>query len=90
MKRIVSIDKNTRIKIISGNFILQRLSVGKSRKSTAWKSEGYFSTLESLANYYLNSFPYRTIEGTKSFKELIRVIKIAQDKISKSINNISL
>jgi hypothetical protein len=88
MQKIVSIDENTRIKIISGNFILQRLSVGKSKKSTAWKYEGYFTTLESLSNYYLNSSSYRTIEGTRSFRELIKVVKSAQEELKVLINNL--
>ena len=90
MDRIVLIDKNTRIKIIPDNFILQRLSMGKLKKSTTWKYEGYFPTLESLSNHYLNSSPYRTIEGTEDFRELIKVVKSAQEEILSLINKTRL
>jgi hypothetical protein len=89
-KIIIKIDRKTRVKIIAGNFILQRLSVSKNKKPTAWKYDGYFPTLESLCNYYLNSYPYRAIEGSRDFKELLRVVKLAQEKIKLLINNSKL
>ena len=88
MDRIVLIDKNTRIKIIPDNFILQRAQKSKLKKTISWKSEGYFQTIESIANYYLNSFPYRDMKGTRDFRELIRVVKSAQDKIRVLTNNL--
>jgi len=90
MDRIVSIDKNTRIKIIPDNFILQRAQKSKLKKTISWKSEGYFQTIESIANYYLNSFPYRDMKGTRDFRELIRAVKTAQEKILSLINKIIL
>jgi hypothetical protein len=84
-KKIIKIDKKTRVKIISENFIFQRLCVSKNKKRIAWKTEGYFPTLESLCNYYLNSYPYRAIEGSRDFKELLRVVKLAQENIKNLI-----
>jgi hypothetical protein len=87
MKKVITIDDKTRLKIISSNFILQRLSVSKNKKLIAWKTEGYFPTLESLCNYYLNSYPYRAIEGSRDFKELLRVVNLAQENIKVLISN---
>lgn len=85
-KKIITIDKNTRIKIICGSKMLQYKKKSKKNK-IAWIIGGHFSDWTSMAEYYINEAPYRTIEGTKSFEKLIKVVERSTDRISQILLN---
>ena len=88
MNKIIPIDKETRIRITSQDYILQRKKRNKSKKRITWKYEGYFPDLMSLSNYYINSAPYRVMNATGQFQELIEVVKSAEKKIESLIINL--
>ena len=82
MEKIIEIDENARIKIICGNKMLQYKKKSKTNK-IAWITGGHFSDWRSLAEYYINEAPYRTIQGTASMKKLIEVVERSTDQISR-------
>jgi len=83
-KRIITIDENARIKIIAENFMLQ-YKIKSRNNRIAWHTDGFFSDLMSLSKEYLNTAPYRAIQGTEGFKKLIEVIKTAEANLCKAI-----
>ena len=87
MKKIITIDENARIKIISENFMLQ-YKIKTRNKRIAWHTDGFFSDLVSLSEDYLNNAPYRAIQTTEDFKKLIEVIKTAESNLRKAIEKI--
>lgn len=84
MRKIIPIDKNTRIKIIPDNFMLQRKIKTKNKRIT-WHTDGFFPNLITLSEEYLTASPYRAIEATRDFKDLIKVVKRAEANIIKAI-----
>ena len=87
MRKIITIDENTRIKIIAENFMLQ-YKIKTRNKRIAWKTDGGFSDLISLSEEYLNNTPYRAIQTTEDFKKLIEVLKTAEANLRKAIEKI--
>ena len=87
MEKIITIDKNARIKIIAENFILQ-YKIKTRNKRIAWHTNGFFSDLISLSKDYLNNAPYRAIQATEDFKKLTEVIKTAESNLRKAIKEI--
>ena len=85
MTKIITIDENARIKIISENFILE-YKIKTRNKQIAWKTDGRFSDLISLSEDYLNNAPYRAIQATEDLKKLIEVIKTAESNLRKAID----
>lgn len=81
MEKIIEIDENTRAKLLCGNIMLQYKKKSLTGR-IAWITGGHFSDWASLAEYYINNAPYRTIEGTASIKKLIEVVQGSTDKIS--------
>ena len=88
MGKIITIDENARIKIISENFILE-YKIKTKNKRIAWKIDGRFSNLISLSEDYLNNAPYRTIQGTEGLRKLIEVTKTAESNFCKAIEKIN-
>ena len=88
MKKIITIDENARIKIISENFMLQ-YKIKTRNKRIAWHTDGFFPDLVSLSEDYLNNAPYRAIQTTEDFKKLIEVIKTAESNLRKAIEKIN-
>ena len=84
MKKIIPINKNTRIKIIPDNFMLQR-KIKTRNKRIAWHTDGFFPDLITLSKEYLDLSPCRATEATRDFKDLIEVIKTAEANITKAI-----
>jgi hypothetical protein len=84
MEKVIIIDENARIKIISENFMLQ-YKIKTRNKRIAWHTDGFFSDLMSLSEEYLNSAPYRAIQATEDFEKLIKVIKVAEANLRKAI-----
>ena len=87
MTKIITIDKDARIKIISKNYMLQ-YKIKTKNKRIAWHTDGFFSDLVSLSKCYLNNAPYRTIQATEDFEKLIEVIKTAESNLRKAIEKI--
>ncbi len=87
MTKIITIDENARIKIISENFILE-YKIKTKNKRIAWKTDGRFSDLISLSEDYLNNAPYRAIQATEDLRKLIEVIKTAESNLRKAIEKI--
>lgn len=87
MRKIIPIDKNTRIKIIPDNFMLQR-KIKTRNKRIAWHTDGFFPNLITLSKEYLISSSYRATEATRDFKDLIEVIKRAENNIIKAITKV--
>ena len=88
MQKIIAIDENARIKIISENFMLQ-YKIKTRNKRIAWHTDGFFPDLMSLSEEYLNNAPYRAIQTTEDFKKLIEVIKTAESNLRKAIEKIN-
>ena len=84
MTKIITIDKNARIKIIAENFMLQ-YKIKTRNKRIAWHTNGFFPDLISVAEEYLNNAPYQAIQTTEDFKKLIEVIKTAESNLRKAI-----
>ena len=84
MQKIITIDENTRIKIIAQDYMLQYKTESRNKR-IAWKTNGHFPDLISLSEDYLNNAPYRAIQATEDFKKLIEVIKIAKTNFCKAI-----
>ena len=89
MAKIIEVDKDTQIKIICHNYLLQR-KIKNRKNRIAWHTEGYHPDLMSLSLEYLNTAPYRAIKATERFEKLIEVIKSAEEKIINSINKLNL
>ena len=87
MQKIIAIDENARIKIISENFMLQ-YKIKTRNKRIAWHTDGFFPDLMSLSEEYLNNAPYRAIQTTEDFEKLIEVIKTAESNLRKAIEKI--
>ena len=88
MAKIITIDKDARIKIIAENYMLQ-YKIKTRNKRIAWHTDGFFSDLVSLSEYYLNNAPYRAIQATEDFEKLIEVIKTAKSNFCKAIEKIN-
>jgi len=88
MQKIITIDENARIKIISENFMLQ-YKIKTRNKRIAWHTDGFFPDLISLSERYLNNAPYRAIQTTEDFEKLIEVIKTAESNLRKAIEKIN-
>ncbi|MFA4817108.1 MAG: hypothetical protein WC608_00090 [Parcubacteria group bacterium] len=86
MERIVPIDENAQIKIICGSIMLQYKKKSKTNK-IAWITGGHFSDWASMAEFYINDAPYRTIEGTVQIEKLIEVVQRSTDQISQVFLN---
>ena len=87
MAKIITIDKNARIKIIAENFMLQ-YKIKKRNKQMGWSRGEYFPDLKSLAKEYINDAPYRTTQAIENFEKLIKVIKTAELNFCKAIKEI--
>lgn len=79
MRQIISIDENSRIIIEPENYILQYRR--KSKKCLAYRTDGYFPDLVSLANEYLNTSPQHADNAIKSIDEMVAIIKEAETRI---------
>lgn len=79
--KIIPLDKNARIVIDSGNYILQYRR--KSETQISWRRGKYFSDLTALCLDYLNSSPERAENAINSIQKLIDVIKESESKIIK-------
>ncbi|MDO8240719.1 MAG: hypothetical protein Q7T51_01935 [Candidatus Moranbacteria bacterium] len=86
MERIITIDKNARLKIICGSIMLQYRKKSKT-KQIAWHTDGHFSDYASMAEHYISNAPYRAIEGTASIEKLIEVVQQSSDQISRVLKN---
>jgi hypothetical protein len=84
-KQLILIDKNARILMDSRNYILEFRR--NSKKQISWRLGGYFPDLTSLYLEYLNSSPRRAENAINSIEELVQVIKKAEARICKIINN---
>ena len=84
MEKIITIDKNARIKIIAENFMLQYRIKSRNNR-IVWHTDGFFTDLKYLSKEYINNAPYRTIQGTEGLKKLIEVIKTAEANLCKAI-----
>lgn len=88
MTKIITIDKNARIKIIAENFMLQ-YKIKTRNKRIAWHTDGFFPDLISLSEDYLNNAPYRAIQATEDFEKLVEAIKTAESNLRKAIEKIN-
>ena len=88
MTKIITIDENTRIKIIAENFMLQ-YKIKKRNKQMGWSRGEYFPDLKSLFREYLNSAPYQTTQAIENFEKLIKVIETAESNLRKAIEKIN-
>jgi hypothetical protein len=86
MEKIIEIDRNARIKIIHGSMMLQFKKKSRTNR-IAWITGGHFSDWASMAEYYITSAPYRTIEGTAQMERLIEVVRRSTDQISRILKN---
>lgn len=93
----IEIDKNTKIVIEPDNYVLKRrikleLTPGGTKpvNEYAWKIDGYFGNLVSLAQDYINSAPRQGNRGSiQSLQDVIKAIKDAERKIAKSLKNLT-
>ena len=83
MKKIIPLDKKSRIVIDSGNYILQYLR--KSKTKISWRTDGYFPDLASLYQEYKKSAPQRADNAINSIQELTDSIKKAEARICQII-----
>ena len=83
MRKIITIDENTRIVIESFNYMLQYRRQSKTKIS--WRRGGYFPDLISLSTEYVNSAPLRAENSIKTFERLIEVVIRSTDQISQVI-----
>lgn len=82
MSKIIPIDENARIELIPQNYVLQYK--GKTKKGAiAWRTDGYFPDLVSLATEYINNAPARTMQAIDDLSSLIKIVKDARTIISK-------
>ena len=84
MEKIITLDKNIRIKIIAENFMLE-YKIKTRNKRIKWHTDGFFPNLESLYEDYINNAPYRTIQATENLKKLVEAIKTAESNLRKAI-----
>lgn len=85
MNRIIQIDENTRVKLLADNFMLQ-LKVKTRTNRIAWHTEGFYPTLISLCQSYLNHAPYRAIRATERFEKLLEVVRRAEETLKKLVS----
>ena len=83
---IIPINENARVKIIKDNFILQYKKKTKNKR-IAWHTDGYFPTLEFLADEYINNTPYRVMRGTEDFERLLKLLEEAKTEMCNLIIN---
>jgi hypothetical protein len=84
MEKIIHLDNDARIVIMTKNYVLQYRR--KSKSQISWREAGYFTTLTSLYLEYLNSAPRRSDNAIHSLEELVQVIQKAESNIYKLIN----
>ena len=85
MDRIIQIDKDTRVKLLADNFMLQ-FKVKTRTNRMAWHIEGYYPDMASLSQSYLNHAPYRAIRATERFEKLLEVVRQAEETLKEMLS----
>ena len=84
MEKIITLDKNIRIKIIAENFMFE-YKIKTKNKRIKWHTDGFFPNLESLYEDYINNALYLTIQATENLKKLVETMKTAKLNLRKAI-----
>ena len=85
MKQIINIDENARILVTSEDYILQYRR--KSKYKISWRVGRYFPDLISLCMDYINDSPRHADNAIEGLGEIVAIIKEAETRICKIINN---
>ncbi len=85
--KVIKIDKTSRIRVEKRNFILEYREKAKNKKtgkeSLNWVLDGYFGTIESLAEEWVQNAIWRSEEPVQDVKQLIKVIEDADNYMRK-------
>lgn len=87
-KKIIHLDKNTRILLEPGRCALQYRRRSKGSVTT-WRTPRYFPDLVPMCEEYVNSAPERSENAMRSIENLIETIRKAEKNIRKMFRNLN-